>query len=117
MVCMHFPLLFTIILEEVMALAADQSREWVTISGQTIFNLRFADEIAVLSESEEGLRRLINNIQNLSIKLGLQKQHQEDRGSENSSTPRSGYGDDWRRTLESSETFVFVGWPAEQSPA
>ena len=41
------------------------------MSGHVISNLRFADDIAVLNESEDGLQRLMSNIHIESTRLGL----------------------------------------------
>ena len=47
------PLLFNIFLEVVMALATVHAEEGSIISGHVISNLRFADDLAVLEESED----------------------------------------------------------------
>jgi len=50
------PLLFNILLEVVMALAPNGNAPGVHISGSVISDLRFADDIALFSESECNLQ-------------------------------------------------------------
>ena len=68
---MMSPLRFNIFLGVVMALATEHAEEGAVISGHVISNLRFADDIAVLEESEDGLQRLVSNIHRESTRFGL----------------------------------------------
>ena len=65
------PLLFNIFLEIVMVFATEYAEEGAIISGHVIGNLRFADDIAVLEESEDGIHRLVSNIHRESTRFGL----------------------------------------------
>jgi len=49
------PLLFNIFLEVVMAKALEYVDDRITICGYTLNNLRFADDIAAVSDSQQGL--------------------------------------------------------------
>ena len=53
--CMLLPLLFNIFLEVVMAKALEYVNDGITICGYTLNNLCFADDIAAVSDSQQGL--------------------------------------------------------------
>ena len=63
------PVLFNIFLEVAMALATEHAEKMAIISGHVISNLGFADNIAVLEESEDGLQRLVSNIHRESTRF------------------------------------------------
>ena len=69
--CVLSPILFCIFLEVVMTIALDNSRIGAHVSGRLINNLRFADDIAVLTESERGLQVLVSRIDEISSKMGM----------------------------------------------
>ena len=69
--CVLSPLLFNIMLEVVMALSLDNSDIGATISGFLCSNLRFADDIALLSESETDLQSQIDSLHTYSTRFGL----------------------------------------------
>ena len=54
-----------------MTIALDNSRIGAHVSGRLINNLRFADDIAVLTESERGLQVLVSRIDEISSKMGM----------------------------------------------
>jgi len=69
--CVLSPLLFNIMLEVVMALSLNNSDIGATISGFLCSNLRFADDIALLAESESDLQSHIDSLHANSTRFGL----------------------------------------------
>jgi exonuclease III len=69
--CVLSPLLFNVFLEAIMARALISNEEGITIGGTLINNLRFADDIAALSESENGLQNTVESIDEESKKMGM----------------------------------------------
>jgi len=69
--CMLSPLLFNIFLEIIMAMAMKDVDAGAVISGYVISNLRFADDIAALAETEEELQHMVNNIVTESKRMGM----------------------------------------------
>ena len=69
--CILSPLLFNSLLEMVMARASDEVEHiGVVISGFTITNLRFANDIATLAESSDDLQTLVSNIHREGGRMG-----------------------------------------------
>ena len=60
--CALSPLLFNAFLEVIMGRALVQSEEGAIIGGNLISNLRFADDIGSLAESNEGLQNSLSSI-------------------------------------------------------
>ena len=50
----------------------DESQAGIKISGRNINNLRYADDITLMAESEEELRSLLMRVKEESEKAGLQ---------------------------------------------
>ena len=69
--CVLSPLLFNIMLEVVMALALDNKEIGATVSGFLCSNLRFADDIALLSEAADDLQSQITDLHRFSSRFGL----------------------------------------------
>jgi len=69
--CVLSPLLFNIMLEVVMALALDNKEIGATVSGFLCSNLRFADDIALLSEVADDLQSQITDLHRYSSRFGL----------------------------------------------
>ena len=63
--------LFNILLEQVITMAIQELNIGVTVQGQTINNLRVADDIVLLAESEEDLQLLVSKVQTSSKRVGL----------------------------------------------
>ena len=57
------PLLFCIFLEVVMARALDDGNLGAIVSGSIVSNLKFADDIGLLSETADDLQSLIDRAQ------------------------------------------------------
>ena len=58
--CLLCPLLYNILLEVVMALALDNWESRVKVSGTRLTNLRSADDISLLANSEGELQQLVH---------------------------------------------------------
>ena len=69
--CVLSPQLFNILLEVVMLYATHDSSIGVLINGLLINNLRFADDIVLIAESENDLQTLVNAAQQVSSSFGL----------------------------------------------
>jgi len=69
--CMLLPLLFNIFLEVVMAKALESVNNRITVCGYTLNNLRFANDIAAVSDSQQGLQSVVGRIANASRSMGM----------------------------------------------
>ena len=69
--CILSPLLFNILLEVVMVLATTDVEFGALISRHRIINLRFADDIGVLAESEPDLQSLVTSVGITTSRFGL----------------------------------------------
>ena len=69
--CILSPLLFNILLKDVMALATTEIEFGALISGHRISNLRFADDIDLLAESEPDLQSLLTTVDTTNTRCGL----------------------------------------------
>ncbi|KAK3894356.1 hypothetical protein Pcinc_001893 [Petrolisthes cinctipes] len=70
--CPLSPTLFNIFLERIMTDALEDHMGTVSIGGQTITNLRFADDIDVMAGSEEELMRVVHNLDTASTNYGME---------------------------------------------
>jgi len=77
--CILPPLLFNILLEIVMALALDNWESGVKVFGTSLSNLRFADDISLLANSEGELQQLVNTVHFTSGRFGPGCQWLQDR--------------------------------------
>ena len=69
--CVLSPMLFCIFLEVVMARALEMEKTGVVVSGTRFNNLKFADDIALISDEPAGLKSLINSTESDSKQFGL----------------------------------------------
>ena len=71
--CGLSPLLFNLYSEIIMRKALEGSRNsfGVTIGGRKISNLRYADDVALLAESEDDLQEMLNKVKSTSEEYGL----------------------------------------------
>jgi hypothetical protein len=69
--CGLSPYLFNLILEAMMNIAMGNTDIGVRISGEIFNNLRFADDIDLLAESEDKLQELTNRVHESSKRFGL----------------------------------------------
>ena len=76
--CILSPCLFNFCAEYIMRNAGlDESQDGIKIAGININNLRYADDIIFLAESEEALKSLLMNVkderENVGLKFNIQK--------------------------------------------
>lgn len=69
--CTLSPDLFNLVLEAVMRLALEKEAEGVKLCGRLVNNLRFADDINLMSESTRGLQRITDKVSQQGERLGL----------------------------------------------
>ena len=69
--CILSPLLFNLFLEVVMAKALECVDVGITICVYTLYSLRFADDIAAASDSQQGLQSVVGCIANASDRMGM----------------------------------------------
>ena len=55
----------------------DEAQAGIKIAGRNINNLRYADDITLIAESEEELKCLLMKVKEESEKAGLKTQHSE----------------------------------------
>ena len=70
--CILSPCLFNLYAEYIMRNAGlDEAQAGIKIAGRNISNLRFADDITLMAESEEKLNSLLMKVKKESEKVGL----------------------------------------------
>ena len=75
--CILSPCLFNLYAEYIMRNARlDESQAGIKIAGRSINNLRYADDITLMADSEEELKSLLMKVKVESEKVGL-AQHSE----------------------------------------
>ena len=85
--CLLSPTLFNIFLERIMTEALEDHRGSVSIGGQIITNLRFADDIDGLAGDEEELATLVNRLDKTSSRFGMEISAEKTKLMTNSATP------------------------------
>jgi hypothetical protein len=75
--CPLSPLLFSIYQERMMRETMEGLQEGITVGGNRIAEIRFADDQAIIADSEEGLRRIMNELdttaEKYNMKINLKK--------------------------------------------
>lgn len=69
--CILSPLLLNVYSEEIFKKALDNSTDGVVINGECLSNLRYADDTVIMSDSEEGLQRLMNRVVTVCGEYGM----------------------------------------------
>ena len=70
--CVLSPCLFNFSAEYIMKNAGlEEAQAGIKIAGRNINNLRYADDITLMAESEEGLESLLMKVKEESTKVGL----------------------------------------------
>ena len=70
--CILSPCLFNFYAEYIMRNAGlEETQAGIKIAGRNISNLRYADDITLMAESEEELKSLLMKVKEESIKVGL----------------------------------------------
>jgi hypothetical protein len=107
--CVLSPLLFNIFLELIMAIALEGTEEGAMIGGELISDLRFADDIALLGEKEEGLQESLTKVVQASKDMGMcinvQKTECQFIGRDETQMGLEVDG----QMLEQKESFVYLG--------
>ena len=71
-VCILSPCLFNLYAEYIMQIARlDEAQAGIKVARKNINNLRYADDITLMAESEEELKSLLMNVKEESEKVGL----------------------------------------------
>ena len=70
--CIFSPCLFNLYAEDIIRNAGlEEAQAGINIAGRNINNLRYADDTALMAESEEELKHLLMNVKEESVKVGL----------------------------------------------
>ena len=76
--CILSPCLFNLYVEHIMRnTELDEAQAGIKIAGRNINNLRYADDITLMAESEEELKSLLMKVKVESEKVGFKAQHSE----------------------------------------
>ena len=76
--CILSPCLFNFYAENIMWNARlDEAQTWIKIAGRNINNLRYADDITLMAETEEELKSLLMKVKKESEKAGLKLNFQK----------------------------------------
>ena len=84
----------------------DEAQSGIKIAGRNINNLRYANDITLIAESEEELKRLLMEVKRESEKAGLKLSIQKTKIMASSSITS------WqidRETMETGTDFIFLG--------
>ena len=84
----------------------DEAQAGIKIAGRNINNLRYADEITLMAESEEELKNLLTKVKEESKKVGLKLNIQKTK------IMASGPINSWQvdgETVETVADFIFLG--------
>ena len=84
----------------------DEAQPGIKISGRNISNLRYADDISLMAESEEELKGLLMNVKEESEKVGLKLNIQKTKIM--ASSPITSWQIDGE-TMETVTKFIFLG--------
>ena len=84
----------------------EEGQAGIKISGRNINNLRYADDITLVAESEEELQSLLMKVKEESEKVGLKLNIQKTKTM--ASSPITSWQID-RETMETVTDFIFVG--------
>ncbi|KAG1712187.1 Conserved oligomeric Golgi complex subunit 6 [Nymphon striatum] len=70
--CLLSPILFNLFLERIMEDALADYSEGLRCAGRKVTDLRFADDIDLIGESEKGLQELTKRVEKASMKYGME---------------------------------------------
>ena len=84
----------------------DEAQAGIKIAGRNINNLRYADDITLMAESEEELRSLLMKVKEESEKVGLKLNIQKTKVM--ASGPITSWQIDWE-TMETASDFILGG--------
>ena len=89
----------------------DEAQTGIEIARRNINNLRYADDITLMTESEEELKSLLMKVQEESEKVGLKLNIQKTNIM--ASGPIASWQIDWE-TVETVADFIFLGSKSQQ---
>ena len=69
--CLLSPLLFSIYSERMMRDALDQTTDGIKVGGEIIMDIRFADDQAMIADTEAGLQRIMNHLDQKSKEFNM----------------------------------------------
>jgi hypothetical protein len=69
--CLLSPVLFNIFLEYIMAKVLEGTEAGISIAGRLLNNLRFADDIDLLTATEDQLQELVTKLQEVASEMGM----------------------------------------------
>jgi len=105
--CILSPYLFNLYAEYIMLNAGlDEAQSGITIAGRNINNFRYANDITLIAESEEELKRLLMEVKRESEKAGLKLSIRKTKIMASSSITS------WQidgETMETGTDFIFLG--------
>ena len=104
--CILSPCLFNLYAEYIMRNAGLEEQAGIKIAGRNINNLRYADDITHMAESEEELKSLLMKVKEESKKVGLKLNIQKTK------IMASGPITSWQidgETVETLSDFIFLG--------
>ena len=105
--CILSPWLFNFYAEYIMWNAGlDEAQAGIKITGRNINNLRYADDVTLMAESEEELKSLLMKFKEESEKVGLKLNIQKTK------ITVSGFITSWQidgETMETVTNFIFLG--------
>ena len=108
--CLLSPTLFNIFLERIMTDALEDHEPTVSISGRTVCNLRFADDIDGLAGSENELSELIRRLNDSCTSYGMDISAEKTKIMTNSQT--NGLSNDITingSVLQCVDQFIYLG--------
>ena len=106
--CILSPKLFNIYTEDIFN---NSNLLGIKIAGKNITNLRYADDIALMAESEEALQRIVDEVKMKSLEKGLKMNTKKTKTmviSRNTSAPQVSVKVDGE-TLEQVQSFKYLG--------
>ena len=69
--CLLSPICFNLYTEHIMRHSADTQDTGISINGKRLNNLRYADDIVLMTKSEQELQNLLNVVNTISVEHGL----------------------------------------------
>lgn len=107
--CVLSPLLFNIFLEIIITTSLEEEESGVQIGGVWINNLRFADDVSVLSETHEQLQVMVNRVveesENFGMRVNIEKTEIQHMGREHKQFTIQVKN----QSLKQTDSFVYLG--------
>jgi len=108
--CILSPCLFNLYAKYIMRnVGLEETKAGIKIAGRNINNLRHADDITLMAESEEQLKSLLMKVKMESEKVGLKLNIQKTKIMASSPTTSWGIDGETGETVETVSDFIFLG--------